>query len=294
MEYHSVSEVARMWQMSERTIRHYCSNGVIEGAQKVGRSWKIPSGATPPLAQKANHSALLYRLQEERSAQIKGGIYHKIHIELTYNSNRIEGSSLSEEETRYIFETNTVGVEGGPFNVDDIIETANHFRAIDFIIDRGRYELTESFIKKLHHFLKHGTSDSRKPWFATGEYKKVPNEVGGMNTTPPKLVGKEIGELLSWYRSLTSIRFDDILEFHVRFERIHPFQDGNGRVGRLIMFKECLAHNIVPFIISDSMKAFYYRGLQQWEHKQGFLRDTCLAAQDTFKEELRYFEIPFV
>ena len=240
-----------------------------------------------------NPKTLLEILQEEKSSGYSGGIYHKTQIELTYNSNHIEGSSLTREQTRYIFETNTIGAETGNLNVDDVIETANHFRLVSLIIDNAKSELTEEFIKELHLMLKNGTSDSRKEWFAVGDYKKLPNKAGGMNTTTPEAVSDRMKELLNDYNTKEKIGFDDVLDFHVKFEKIHPFQDGNGRVGRLIMFKECLKYNIVPFIIEDDLKMFYYRGLAKWETEKGYLRDTCLTAQDRYKAYLDYFRIGY-
>ena len=226
---------------------------------------------------------LLDILQEEKSSGYSGGIYHKTQIELTYNSNHIEGSSLTHEQTRYIFETNTIGVETGSINVDDVIETANHFRLVSLIIDNAKSMITEEFIKELHLILKNGTSDSRKDLF----------EVGGMNTVIPEEVSDKMKELLNEYNTKEEISFDDVLDFHVKFEKIHPFQDGNGRVGRMIMFKECLKYNIVPFIIEDDLKMFYYRGLAKWETEKGYLRDTCLTAQDRYKAYLAYFRIGY-
>ena len=236
---------------------------------------------------------LLDILQEEKSSGYAGGIYHKTQIELTYNSNHIEGSSLTYEQTRYIFETNTIGVENGSLNVDDVIETANHFRLVSLIIDNAKSTLTQEFIKKLHLLLKNGTSDSRRDWFVVGDYKKLPNEVGGMNTTLPEEVPEKMKELLDEYNAKEEKSLDDVLDFHVKFEKIHPFQDGNGRVGRLIMFKECLKYNIIPFIIEDDLKMFYYRGLTEWETEKGYLRDTCLTAQDRYKAYLDYFRIGY-
>ena len=240
-----------------------------------------------------NPKTLLEILQEEKSSGYSGGIYHKTQIELTYNSNHIEGSSLTHEQTRYIFETNTISTETGSINVDDVIETANHFRLVSLIIDNAKSVLTEEFIKELHLMLKNGTSDSRKEWFAVGDYKKLPNEVGGRNTVIPEEVSDKMKELLNKYNAKEKINFEDILDFHVKFEKIHPFQDGNGRVGRLIIFKECLKHNIVPFIIEDDLKMFYYRGLSEWETEKGYLRDTCLTAQDRYKAYLDYFRIGY-
>ena len=261
-----------------------------------GKTWLIPTDANKPVRKSKNsfeNKSLLERLIIEKDSKLMGGIYHKIQIELTYNSNHIEGSKLSHDQTRFIYETNTIGLTDTTINVDDIIETSNHFRCIDYLIDKAKIKLTESFIKQLHYLLKNGTSDSRKDWFAVGDYKKVANEVAGRETTSPKLVKKEIIELLNWYHSLTKITLNDIIEFHYKFERIHPFQDGNGRVGRLIMFKECLKHNIVPFIISDNLKLYYYRGLNEFEEQQGYLIDTCLTAQDRFKKYLDYFGIKY-
>ena len=240
-----------------------------------------------------NPKTLLEILQEEKSSGYSGGIYHKTQIELTYNSNHIEGSSMTHEQTRYIFETNTISTETGSINVDDVIETANHFRLVSLIIENAKSVLTEEFIKQLHLILKTGTSDSRKEWFAVGDYKKLPNEVGGRNTVIPEEVSGKMKELLNEYNAKEKINFEDILDFHVKFEKIHPFQDGNGRVGRLIIFKECLKHNIVPFIIEDDLKMFYYRGLTEWKTEKGYLRDTCLTAQDRYKAYLDYFRIGY-
>ena len=236
---------------------------------------------------------LLEVLREQKAMRLKGGIYHCTQIDLTYNSNHIEGSRLTHDQTRHIFETDTVGVEGETLRVDDILETTNHFRCIDMIIDKATEPLTEAFIKELHAQLKSGTSDSRKEWFAVGDYKHLPNEVGGMETTPPEEVHREMKRLLAEYNVRRHKTLDDILDLHQRFECIHPFQDGNGRVGRLVMFKECLAAGIVPFIITDELKMFYYRGLQQWPAIREYLRDTCLTAQDNYKALLDYFRIPY-
>ncbi|MDY0289524.1 MAG: Fic family protein [Sphaerochaeta sp.] len=296
MKYVSVAQIAQTWAMSERGVRNYCAQGKIEGAFLKGKAWHIPENARKPeriTKQTEPSSGLSSILKEEKQKRRRGGIYHKIQIDLTFNSNHMEGSKLSHDQTRYIYETNTIGLEGTSINVDDIVETANHFRCIDHMIDRSNFALGEPFIKQLHALLKNGTSDSRKDWFEVGEYKKLPNEIGGHETTLPEHVAKEIRLLLDAYDAKKKKTLDDIIDFHVRFERIHPFQDGNGRVGRLIMFKECLRWNIVPFIISDSMKMFYYRGLNDWNRERGFLRDTCLSAQDTFKRSLDYFRIPY-
>ena len=237
-------------------------------------------------------SELLKTLREQKEMWLKGGIYHKTQIDLTYNSNHIEGSRLTHEQTRYIFETNTIGMTKEPVNVNDIVETVNHFRCIDLIIDHANDELSADLIKELHRTLKTGTADSRKEWFAVGDYKLIPNEVGGEETCPPELVGERMDEVLADFQN-SKRRFNDILDLHVRFERIHPFQDGNGRVGRLVMFKECLAVGIVPFIITDELKMFYYRGLREWGHTNGYLTDTCLTAQDEYKAALDYFRIKY-
>ena len=236
---------------------------------------------------------LLATLREQKEIKLKGSIYHRTQIDLTYNSNHIEGSRLTHDQTRYIFETNTIGITDETINVDDIVETVNHFRCIDYIIDHAEDKLSESIIKQLHLILKTGTSDSKKDWFAVGDYKRLPNEVGGMDTCPPNEVHIRIKTLLSEYNAIKRKSLEDILDFHVRFEQIHPFQDGNGRVGRLIMFKECLANNIVPFIITDDLKMFYYRGLHEWGHINGYLTDTCLTAQDQYKAILAHLDIIF-
>lgn len=295
MRYLSVSETAEKWNISERSVRNYCAQGRVNGAFLTGKTWNIPEDAGKPERsnKKKEQLTLLNILQEQKSGKYPGGIYHKTQIELTYNSNHIEGSRLTHDQTRYIFETNTIGVENEVLNVDDVIETANHFRCIDMIIDHAKSTLTEKFIKELHLTLKNGTSDSRKEWFSVGDYKKLPNEVGGMNTALPEEVADRMKELLMEYNAKEEKTFEDILDFHVRFERIHPFQDGNGRVGRLILFKECLKYNIVPFIIEDNLKLFYYRGLKEWDNEKGYLTDTCLTAQDRYKVYLNYFRIEY-
>ena len=293
MEYVSVAKMAEKWGISERSVRNYCANGRIADAKLIGKTWYIPEDAQKPeRANKKNDApTLLQILREQKSAKMTGGIYHKVQIDLTYNSNHIEGSRLTHDQTRYIFETNTIGFENEVVNVDDVIETSNHFRCIDMVIDHAGSALTEKLIKELHFVLKTGTSDSRKDWFAVGEYKMLPNEVGGNDTTLPENVASEMRKLLADYNALPSKTVEDIVAFHVAFERIHPFQDGNGRVGRLILFKECLKHDIVPFIIEDNLKLFYYRGLKEWDREKGFLMDTCLTAQDRFKAYLDYFRI---
>lgn len=295
MEYISVAEFAEKYGISERTARNYCAVGKIEGAVLVGKTWSVPADAELPLRKnrKQKISPLLEILRREKESMLKGGIYHRTQVDLTYNSNHIEGSHLTHEQTRFIFETNTVGVEGETLRVDDIIETTNHFRCIDFIIDKAGEKLTESFIKELHLLLKQGTSDCRKEWFAVGDYKFLPNEVDGNCTTAPADVHREIKALLKEYNGKKRKSIEDIIDLHQRFEVIHPFQDGNGRVGRLVMFKECLANGLVPFIITDELKMFYYRGLQEWGRVRGYLLDTCLTAQDNYKALLDYFGIKY-
>lgn len=295
MEYLSVAKMAEKWEISERSVRNYCAQGRIAGVKLIGKTWYIPEDAQKPerTNRKKSEPALLQVLREQKASKMTGGIYHKVQIDLTYNSNHMEGSRLTHDQTRYIFETNTIGFENEAVNVDDVIETANHFRCIDMVIDQAGNALTEKFIKELHSVLKTGTSDSRKDWFAVGEYKKLPNEVGGSDTALPEEVAVKMRDLLRNYNALPSKTFEDIVAFHVAFERIHPFQDGNGRVGRLILFKECLKNNIVPFIIEDNLKLFYYRGLKEWDREKGFLMDTCLTAQDRFKAYLDYFRIAY-
>ncbi|MFQ8602350.1 MAG: Fic family protein [Anaerovoracaceae bacterium] len=296
MLYLSVAEIAKKWNISERSVRNYCAHGRVKGAYLTGKTWNIPANAVKPERvnkRKEQPITLLDIMREQRKSKYPGGIYHKTQIDLTYNSNHIEGSRLTHDQTRYIFETNTIGIENEVVNVDDIIETTNHFRCIDMIIDNAKTVLTEKFIKELHLTLKNGTSDSRKDWFAVGDYKRLPNEVGGIETALPKEVSCEMKRLLAEYNGKEEKTFEDILDFHVKFERIHPFQDGNGRLGRLIMFKECLKYNIVPFIIEDNLKIFYYRGLKEWNNEKGYLTDTCLTAQDKYKTYLDYFMIEY-
>lgn len=296
MEFISVSEAAKRWGVSERSVRNYCAQGRITGAFLTGKTWNIPTTAEKP--DRLNKhvdmpKTLLDVLRAEKAAKLHGGIYHRVQIDLTYNSNHIEGSRLTHDQTRFIFETNTIGMSDGAVKVDDVVETANHFKCIDMVIDSAAHVLSEAFIKQLHATLKSGTSNSRQDWFAVGDYKKLPNEVGGMDTAQPEEVASQMKKLLSEYNANKEKSFDDLLDFHYRFERIHPFQDGNGRVGRLVLFKECLRNNIVPFIIDEDTKLYYYRGLKEWERERGYLRDTCLAAQDKFKRYLDYFRIPY-
>lgn len=296
MKYVSVAQIAKKWGVSERTVRNYCAEGKIPEAFLTGKTWNIPEDAQRPdrINKKSDEpETLLDVLRIEKASVTKGGIYHKVQIELTYNSNHMEGSRLTHDQTRYIYETNTIGVKTGTVNVDDIVETANHFRCIDLVIDSAGQMLSEPFIKTLHRTLKSGTSDSRKDWFAVGEYKKIPNEVGGRDTTAPEEVSTEMKQLLTSYNRKPDKTLEDLIAFHVAFESIHPFQDGNGRVGRLILFKECLKNGIVPFIIDEDLKLFYYRGLHEWNTERGYLIDTCLSAQDKFKKYLDYFRIQY-
>lgn len=293
MEYISVNQFAEKYAVSERTVRNYCATGKIDGAFLTGKTWCIPVDAVLPQKRNTKISPLLARLLNEKASRMKGGIYHRVQIDLTYNSNHMEGSRLTKDQTRYIFETNTLGVTAEDTNIDDIIETVNHFRCIDYVIDHATEAITEPHVKQLHLMLKNNTSDSIKPWFAVGDYKRLPNEVGGQETTQPQDVHRQMKALLNGYNTLKKAEFDDILDFHVNFERIHPFQDGNGRIGRLLMFWQCLKSRHVPFIITEDLRLFYYRGLQQWGQSNGFLRDTCLTAQDNFKATLQYFNIKY-
>ena len=288
MEYISVAEAAKRWEISERSVRNYCACGRIPGAVLNGKTWQIPEGAEKPARLNKKSCSLLEILQEEKAMSLPGGIYHKIQIELTYNSNHIEGSRLTHDQTRYIFETNTVD---GTVSVDDVVETANHFRCVDIVIDNANYPLSEAFIKELHRTLKNGTSDNRKGWFAVGEYKKMANEVGGHETTAPKDVPIRMRQLIAEYNSKPQKSLEDVLDFHHRFEKIHPFQDGNGRVGRLIMFKECLRCGVMPFIIGDEMKMFYYKGLEEWEQSRERLMALCKQGQEEMAEWVRRFGV---
>ncbi len=296
-KFMTIKEASILWNLSERSTRNYCANGRVEGALFKDGLWLIPIDAKKPVRtnEKENKNYLLERLREEKKHSIKGGIYHKLQIDLTYNSNHMEGSELTHDQTRYIFETRTIGVENSNevIKVDDIVETINHFSMIDRVIDFANYELSEAFIKELHMILKTGTSDSRLSWFKVGDYKRRANAVGDIETTLPRLVPQEMKKLVNEYNKKEKHTLEEIIEFHVKFERIHPFQEGNGRVGRLIAFKECLKNNIVPFIILDSKKMFYYRGLKNWDKERGWLIDTCLDGQDIVKSYLDYFGIRY-
>lgn len=293
MEYLSVAQFAEKYGISERTVRNYCATGKIEGAFLTGKTWSIPADVGLPLKKGTKISPLLSRLREEKEMRLKGGIYHRIQIDLTFNSNHMEGSRLSKEQTRLIFETATLGATTENTRIDDIVETVNHFRCIDYVIDHAHEKISEAHIKQLHLLLKNNTTDSLKDWFSVGEYKQLPNEVGGMDTTSPGEVRKRMKALVAEYNALRHVTFDDVLDFHVQMERIHPFQDGNGRVGRLVMFWQCLQAGIVPFIVTEDLRLFYYRGIHHWGDVNGYLRDTCLTAQDHFRTLLGYFKIKY-
>ncbi len=284
-------EYAANHGLTVQAVRGYCAEGKLPGAEQEGEMWRIPADA--PLPAETEHSPLLVALREQMESKMRGGIYHRTQIDLTYNSNHIEGSRLSKEQTRYIYETNTIGITDEAVSVDDIIETTNHFRCIDFVIEHAEEPLTEEMIKRLHALLKAGTSDADRPWFAVGEYKRLPNEVGGKETAAPEDVPAAMRALLQEYTGKRRVSLEEILDFHYRMEMTHPFQDGNGRIGRLIIFKECLAHHIVPFIITEELKMYYHRGLDRWEEVRGYLLDTCLTAQDRYRAILDYFRITY-
>ena len=285
----SKSDLVSLCGVSSRTIAKIGRGEVIRG-HVLDKIAKFLECNKEELFIYISNNKLLQTLREEKSMKLSGGIYNELQVGLTYHSNRIEGSSLTQDQTRLIFETHTFASHNG-VPVDDIIETVNHFRAIDYVIDIAEDVLSEDIIKHLHKIIKQSTTDSTKEWFSVGDYKKKENIVGGRDTVTPENVQTEIKKLLDWYNSLKTVTINDIVEFHYRFERIHPFQDGNGRVGRLIALKECLRNSIAPFIIEDSKKMFYYRGLAEWENDKAFLLDTCLDGQDTFKAIMKYFSI---
>ena len=273
----TVAKIAKGEKLSRRSIQRI--------ADYLGES-------TDTIMKELSDNKILQLLREEKDMKLSGGLYHELQVRMTYNSNHIEGSKLSEEQTRLIFETNTLDVgEGIP--VDDVLETVHHFRAIDYVIDVAEDDLTEDIIKYLHYMLKHDTKDSTLEWFAVGDYKKRANVVGGRKTISPSEVSKHMGALLRKYNSLVNVTVEDIITFHAEFEYIHPFQDGNGRVGRFIALKECLHYNVTPFIIEDFKKNYYYRGLSEWRNEKGYLMDTCLDGQDTFVKLLDVLEIPY-
>ena len=292
MEYVSVEEIAKSWGISARSVRNYCAQGRIAESILKGKTWMIPASAVKP-KRKARFDQIPQSiagiLKMEMETRMKGGLYHRLQVDFTYNSNHMEGSRLTHEQTRWIFETMTVGQLAADIPVDDIIETSNHFRCIDKVIGSFGAQLTERYVKDLHFLLKNGTSDSRKAWFAVGDYKRLENVVGDMETCPVKKVHAEIAKLLAHYNASPKT-FEDVVDFHVNFERIHPFQDGNGRVGRLIMLKECLKNGHVPFVIAENLKQFYYMGLEDWRHgRHARLLDTCRTGQDVFVLGLRQF-----
>ena len=296
MGFVSVAAMAKKWGVSERSVRNYCAEGRIPGAFLTGKTWNVPEDAEKPERVNKRHTepvGLLAVLREEERGKVSGGIYHAVQIELTYNSNHMEGSKLTHDQTRYIFETNTIGVSDGAVRADDVVETANHFKCVDMIIENASRPLSEAFVKELHRTLKNGTSDARKEWFAVGAYKRLPNTVGDAPTAPPEEVPARMRAFVDDCNTREELSFDDLLDLHHRFELIHPFQDGNGRVGRLLLFRECLRRGIVPFIIDDDLKYYYYRGLKEWGRDRAYLRDTCLAAQDAFKRLLDHFKIEY-
>ncbi len=291
-------EIAKILGVEAGTISKYESGMIepnIESIKKLADTFEI---TIDELLKEENEKFdiskinILECLKEQKEMQLKGNLYHNTQIIFAYNTNHIEGSTLTEEQTRYIYETKTVLFENDTIvKVDDIIETTNHFKLVDYMLEIAKEPLTEEIIKQFHKILKEGTLDSRKEWFMVGKYKKLANEAGSMKTTLPKNVQKEMGKLIEWYNSLSKITIEDIIEFHTRFEKIHPFQDGNGRVGRMIAFKECLKNNIIPFIILDKDKLFYYRGLREYQsnREKGYLIDTCLNAQDQYTKMIEYY-----
>ena len=291
MSYLTIDETAKKWGITPRQVRNYCAHGRIYGVTLERGEWRIPADAAKPRRKSRRPFPTTVRgvLDAERSSRISGGLYHRLQIDFTYNSNHIEGSRLTHEQTRWIFETKTIGEVGADVPVDDIVETANHFRAIDRVISTATAALTEPYIKRLHEILKSGTTDSRKEWFAVGDYKRLDNVVGEMETCPVKDVHREMASLLAWWKDAPKT-FENLLDLHVRFEKIHPFQDGNGRVGRLILLKECLKHGHTPFVIAENLKQFYYLGLSDWRSGNRLrLLDTCRTGQDVFILGLRQF-----
>lgn len=291
MHFNSIEETAAKWGITPRQVRTYCASGRIHGATFDHGEWRIPEDAVKPerKSRRTFPTTILGVLEAERSSRISGGLYHRLQIDLAYNSNHIEGSRLTREQTRWIFETRMIGEIGADVPVDDIVEAANHFRAADMVIKTAMSALTEAYVKRLHEILKSGTSDSRKDWFAVGDYKRLDNVVGEMETCPAKDVHREMAKLLTWWKGAEKT-FENLLDLHVRFEQIHPFQDGNGRVGRLILLKECLKYGITPFVIAENFKQFYYMGLSDWRRGSRLrLLDTCRTGQDIFILALRQF-----
>ena len=292
-------DIAEILGVEPATISKYEAGTIepnIESLKRLAETFNVTVDELIKDEEKFDVSKInvLEVLREQKEMGLKGNLYHNTQIMFSYNTNHIEGSKLTEEQTRYIFETNTILFEGGTVaSVDDILETANHFKLVDYMLDIADQNLTEDIIKKFHKILKEGTMDSRKEWFNVGDYKKLANEAGNMKTSSPKQTPKDMQKLMDWYNSLPKVTIKEIIEFHARFEKIHPFQDGNGRVGRLILFKECLKYNIVPFMIDDQLKMFYYRGLKKWNDEKGYLMDICLAAQDRYKKYLDYFRLAY-
>ena len=292
MKYMTVAEAAEKWGVSRRNVQIHCMKGNIPGVTLMGKAWRIPADAACPQRKPRTEGlpgSILGLLKSEKRGHISGGLYHRLQIDFAYNSNHIEGSRLTREQTRWIFDTQTIGELGPDMPVDDIVEMANHFRAVDIVIESAGAALTERYVKMLHGQLKSGTSDSRKGWFAVGEYKRLDNVVDGMETCPAKDVPREMAALLAWWKGAAKT-FENLVDLHVRFEEIHPFQDGNGRVGRLILLKECLKHGITPFVIAEDFKQFYYLGLRDWRRGDRLrLLDTCRTGQDVFILALRQF-----
>lgn len=290
-------DIAEILGVEPATISKYEAGTIepnIESLKKLSETFNITVDELIKDEEKFDVSKInvLEVLKEQKEMSLKGNLYHNTQIMFSYNTNHIEGSKLTEEQTRYIFETNTILFEGGTVaSVDDILETANHFKLVDYMLDIADQNLTENIIKKFHKILKEGTMDSRKEWFNVGDYKKLANEAGNMKTSAPKQTPKDMQKLMEWYNSLPEVTIKEIIEFHARFEKIHPFQDGNGRVGRIIAFKECLKNNIIPFIILDKDKLYYYRGLKEYQNKteKGYLIDTCLNAQDEYTQMIEYY-----
>ncbi len=292
MNYMTVAEAANKWGMTPRNVQIHCEKGNIPGTTLFGKAWRIPADAERPRRKpraKGLPSTVLGILKAEKRGHMSGGLYHRLQIDFTYNTNHMEGSRLTHEQTRWIFETMTIGSLPGDIPVDDVVETANHFRCVDIVIESAGAALTERYVKTLHAQLKSGTSDSRKDWFAVGDYKRLDNVVGDMETCPVKDVHREMAALLAWWKDAPKT-FENLLDLHVRFEKIHPFQDGNGRVGRLILLKECLKHGHTPFVIAENLKQFYYLGLSDWRRGNRLrLLDTCRTGQDVFILGLRQF-----
>ncbi len=288
-------DIAEILEVEPATISKYESGMIepnIESLKRLAETFNMTVDELIKDEEKFDVSKInvLDILREQKEMKLKGNLYHNTQITFAYNTNHIEGSKLTEDQTRYIFETNTILFEGQTVaSVDDILETVNHFKLVDYMLDVADKELTENMIKDFHRILKEGTSDSRRDWFAVGNYKQLSNEVGGVKTTSPKNVGNDMKKLMDWYNSLNQITIKEIIEFHYKFEKIHPFQDGNGRIGRIIMFKECLKNNIIPFIILDKDKLFYYRGLKEYKSEKGYLNDTCLNSQDQYIRMIEYY-----